>query len=184
MDIREKNVPLRMRHADVSRAPRFVVPDGFSIRDYRTGDEKAWVELHLAADRYSEISTGLYWREFGRDEERLKQRQLYLQTDDGTVLGTTSAWVGNEGSERNLGRIHWVAIHPDWQGRGLAKPLLSAACQRLSELGHTGSYLMTSSARVPALRLYLAFGFLPWPRNGEEQEAWEQLKPWLEGDRG
>jgi GNAT superfamily N-acetyltransferase len=52
-----------------------------------------------------------------------------------------------------------VAILPDYQGRGLSKPLLSQALRRLWELGHTRAYLTTSAERMVALRLYERFGF-------------------------
>lgn len=183
MDIRERNAPLAMWHDDIGRAPRFELEEGFRLRGHEAGDDCAWVDLHLAADRYSEISPDLFWNEFGRDESALRQRQLYLLAGDGQVIGTASAWFGSEALGRHLGRIHWVAIHPDWQGRGLAKPLLSAACRRLAALGHRESYLKTSSARVEAINLYLSFGFRPKAMKPEDGQAWEELKPWLKRAR-
>ncbi len=55
-------------------------------------------------------------------------------------------------------RIHWVAIAPAYQGRGLAKPLVAAACLRLRALGHVWAYLTTSTSRLPAVSLYTKFG--------------------------
>lgn len=58
------------------------------------------------------------------------------------------------------GRLHWLAIHPDWQGRGLAKPLISAALTLLAQ-HHDSAYLMTQIERQAAIHLYQKFGFEP-----------------------
>jgi len=73
------------------------------------------------------------------------------------------------------GRVHWMAILPEYQGRGLGKVLLTTICRRLSDLGHKQAYLHTSVARIPALKLYLRFGFEPAVRNAEEQAAWQNV---------
>jgi ribosomal protein S18 acetylase RimI-like enzyme len=68
-----------------------------------------------------------------------------------------------------------VAIIPERQGRGLAKALLSATCMRLRELGHTRLYLTTETPRLPAIALYLKFGFRPEIRNEADRRAWENV---------
>lgn len=57
-----------------------------------------------------------------------------------------------------MGRIHWLAIDPDSQGSGLAKPLLhSALIQLKSEFAQ--AYLHTSAKNEKAIALYLDAGF-------------------------
>jgi GNAT superfamily N-acetyltransferase len=73
------------------------------------------------------------------------------------------------------GRVHWMAILPEFQGRGLGKALLSTICHRLRELGHERAYLHTSAARIPAIKLYLKFGFEPMIRNAEERAVWKEV---------
>ena len=105
----------------------------------------------------------------------LNQRQLYLLEESGQVIGTGTAWFNDNFQGQRFGRIHWVALLPERQGRGLAKPLMSALCRRLRELGHTRAYLSTSSARVPAIRLYRQFGFIPLAEGEQQAAAWRRL---------
>ena len=63
--------------------------------------------------------------------------------------GTTTAWYNEDYRGLPFGRVHWVAIVPEMQGRGLAKPIMSAVCHRLRELGHGRAYLTTTTVRIP-----------------------------------
>jgi len=73
------------------------------------------------------------------------------------------------------GLVHWVAIVPEEQGKGLANPLMMAVCNRLKELGYNRAYLNTSTARLPAVSLYLNFGFMPEINNDRDKQVWEHV---------
>lgn len=138
-----------------------ILPPGYAIRPYQPGDESAWVAVHRLADPCQPSSLALFEQQFGGARNELPRRQLYLVDAAATVIGTASAWFGSPAGAGTWGRVHWVAIVPAEQGRGLAKPLLHAVLRRLLELGHHQAYLTTSTARLPALNLYFACGFLP-----------------------
>jgi GNAT superfamily N-acetyltransferase len=135
------------------------VPTPFAVRPYQPGDEAAWLAIHRAADAYNTFRDDTFAAQFGTDMDLLRRRQLYLLDGAARPVGTASAWFHPEAPA--LGRVHWVAILPECQGRGLAKPLLAQVCRRLRELGHTRAYLTTSTLRVPAICLYFALGFRP-----------------------
>lgn len=135
------------------------VPTPYAVRAYEPGDEAAWLAIHREADLYNTFRDGTFAAQFGSDSALLRRRQFYLLDGAGCPVGTASAWFHPE--DASLGRVHWVAILPELQGRGLAKPLLSQVCRRLRELGHTRAYLTTSTIRVPAICLYFALGFRP-----------------------
>lgn len=158
--------------------PVFELPENVHLAWYQAGDEQHWLAIHIAADQFNTFSLKLYQREFGTDAALLAQRQCFLVDQAGRYLGTTTAWVDDRfGAE--YGRIHWVAIVPEAQGSGLAKPLLRSACLRLRELGHTRAYLLTSTARIPALNLYLRFGFKPHISGETDRERWELVRDLL-----
>jgi len=133
MTIMQQNLTIHMIRTDLSGLPHFDLPPGFALRWYKPGDDRTWCRIHLAADRYNPISPDLFHGEFGWDDARLQARQCYLLSPDGGAVGTATAWLDDDYYGERYGRIHWVAILPDWQGRGLAKPLLSSACARLQE---------------------------------------------------
>lgn len=154
-----QNVPLVMVRDSLEGIPKHGLPAGYSLRGYQPGDEQLWEEIHLLADPYSTITTDLFQREFGTDEAVLAERQFYLLDAEGQAIGTATAWFDDNFRGCAYGRVHWVAIVPRYQGRGLAKPLMTAVCRRLRELGHERAYLTTATARIPAIGLYKQFGF-------------------------
>lgn len=155
--------------------PVFVLPAGFQLRWYVPGDETLWMEIHLKADPYNQITPELFQQQFGSDTVQLAKRQCYLIAPDGKAIGTATAWLGKDPEVKGFGRVHWVALLPEYHGRGLSKPLLGAVCARLRELGHGRAYLNTSAQRKAAVGLYLRFGFKPWIRNENERKIWDQL---------
>ena len=104
------------------------------------------------------------------------ERQFYLCDGQRRTLGTATAWVNDDFPAENWGRVHWVAILPAAQGRGLSKPLLSVCVQRLGELGCEGAYLTTSTVRLPALNLYLRFGFRPHIARERDVRGWRLVR--------
>ncbi len=172
----KQNVPIAMIRPDLENIPQYNLPTGYSLRPYRPGDEQNWVKIQAAADRYNEITPPLFVQEFGRNQSAPAERQLYICDSEGMAVGTATAWFNNNYQGQLFGRVHWVAIVPNRQGGGLAKPLMTAVCHRLQELGHTQAYLTTSTARIPAINLYLQFGFSPQIENAEDVEVWRNLQ--------
>ena len=164
-----------MIRENLDEIPSFELPPFFSIKWYEPGDEKRWVEIQKRADQYNTITLELFDREFNRDTESLAQRQCFLIDTQGTPIGTATAWFDNNHNGLPHGRLHWVAIVPEFQGQGLAKPLLTTVCQRLSELGHRRTYLNTSPRRIPAINLYLEFGFVPEIKDIHDSQVWDDI---------
>jgi len=166
---------IAMQRTDLCERPLVSVPEGFTVRGYRPGDEAAWRAIHEVADPRHAFTAATFGEQFGTDVATLAARQCYLTTNDGTSVGTATAWFGDGRWGEATGRVHWMAIVPEYQGRGLARPLLSIVLDRLVELDHERAYLTTSTARIPAVNLYLKFGFVPALRCPEERDRWCRL---------
>ena len=121
------------------------------------------------------MTPDLFEKQFGTDTQLLSERQCFLCHGKDNIIGTATAWLDNH-TGKSPGRIHWVAIIPQQQGNGLAKPLLTLICKRLKELGHSKTYLTTQSVRIPAINLYAKFGFAPVIGTDGDREIWEKLQ--------
>ena len=172
----EEIVPVAMRREDLVGFPGYELPGGYAFRRYRPGDEKVWTDIWSRADRYGLINPGVFRREFGTDEAVIAERQCYLLGPDGVEIGTATAWLPDDSHGPACGRVHWVAIVPEMQGKGLANPLMTMVLTRLRELGHARANLNTESVRKVAIRLYVKFGFLPEVRSETERLAWREVR--------
>ena len=146
--------------------------EGYSVRSSREGDRENWLLIQKAAEDSLESKEELFAKEFGIDSVELRRRQFYICNEAGKAVATITAWRNGHFSDDNYGCVHWVAVEPGSQGRGLSNMLVSACLMRLKEMGYDGAYLNTASARIPALALYLKFGFVPYARDEREVEAW------------
>jgi GNAT superfamily N-acetyltransferase len=156
--------------------PVFPLPAGFSLRFHRPGDDATWTRIQQQAERYHDVKSELFQREFGEGEAQLSQRQLFLCDATGREIGTGTAWFNDDYHGKAWGRIHWVAVTADHQGRGLGGALVSALCQRFIELRHIRACLTTESIRLPAINLYLSFGFQPEIKHEADRREWEVLR--------
>ena len=109
------------------------------------------------------------------------------------LVGVATLWMGDTfGSLWE--RVHWVAVHPDHQGKGLAKCMVARMLQLYRELGcETPVYLTSQTKSYRAVRIYKQMGFVPYmgekpvnwpfqsdlPQNSFEAEnnaAWELIR--------
>lgn len=175
-----ENISVGMTRPNFDNLPTFDVPKPFALRRYQPEDEKAWLAIHIQADPYNTFTEESFYKGFGRDEKLWRENQFYICDENNHPVGTATAWsVQKEEHPSPQGLVHWVAIYPQYQGKGLSKPLMSAVCHRLKERGFDCAYLNTSSGRLPAIALYLAFGFVPYLRKPEEREVWSYIKQQL-----
>ena len=174
MDVTRKYIDVRMNRENLDDIPDCALPTGYSIRWFQHGDRDVWLRIQSLADEYNEVTPALFEEEFGTDAKLLSERQCFLCDSDHNAIGTASAWFGGHG-EKALGRIHWVAIVPEHQGKGLAEPLLAAVCNKLKSLGHNKTYLTTQTCRIPAINLYAKFGFAPVMDSDRSRKIWNEL---------
>lgn len=179
MSIVERNISVHMIRDSLDDIPNYPLPIDYSARWYRPGDERLWVDVWSRAEEYLEITHELFVEQFGSHAQPLAERQCFLCDTRGEAIGTATAWFDDDYCGRPYGKLHWVAIVPEAQGRGLAKPLLSIVLNRMAELGHARCYLGTSTARIPAVNLYCKFGFVPHVRNADDLAVWREMRSWV-----
>ena len=60
------------------------------------------------------------------------------------------------------GELGWVAARPAHAGRGLGTTVCAAVVKRFVNAGYKRIYLLTDDWRLPALKVYLKLGFVPF----------------------
>ena len=180
MNIIERDEQVVMANERLADVPQFAMPARYGLRWYQPGDVDTWVDMHRGIHDQIKVDSALFVREYGDDEERLATCMAFLLNPWKEPIGTITAWADDKFNNAEYGRIHWVVIVPEEQGKGLSKPMMSAACQRLLKLGHERAYLVTSTGCVPAINMYRQFGFVPMIKEGSDQlQYWRELAPHL-----
>ena len=155
------------------------LPEGYHFRTYQPGDDAIWMELMYAAEPFFVVKPELFEEQFGSQRKDLAGRMFYVDSDQGETVGTATAWWQPDWRESgDWGMVHWVAVHPDHQRRGLAKPLVARVLHRMAQ-EHQRAFLGTSTGRVFAIKTYLDYGFAPDPSELQKPEilaAWQQLE--------
>ncbi len=172
--------PVQMIRPHMRDIPPTPLPDGFSMRAMRPEEIGLWTDIQRDAEQFIEdIDDELFMDEFGDDLEAMRWRCFLLVDADGVALGTISAWYSRDFKGQDYGRIHWFAVRPAYQGRGLGRAALSHAMERLAEW-HERAWLATSTGRLAAIKLYLDFGFVPDLEPDGAREAWRDVASHLD----
>lgn len=137
-----------------------VPPEGVRLRGWRPGDEAAWAALeHEIGDFGSPEEARAYFvRTYCGQPDAPGRRCLFAEDGEGRVLGTCTAWRDPRGEEE-IASLHWLAVSPGAQGRGLGKALCRAALEVFRDLGEFPVYIHTQPWSWKALLLYVREGF-------------------------
>lgn len=173
-----KSMEVTMTRSDLKDIPQYSLPEGFSIEFFEDGDQADWVHVETVTDEFE--SEDAAWtrfnREFGPHLAEFSTRCLFLKNDKKEIIATTTVWYGRlEEGEEPIGRIHWVSMLPEYQGQGLAKPLLTAAMNLLAKY-HDQAYLDSETKNDRAINMYLSYGFEPLIRTEEDLKAWRMIE--------
>ncbi|MBX3001876.1 MAG: GNAT family N-acetyltransferase [Caldilineaceae bacterium] len=158
------NVDVHMICDPIGAFPARVLPPGYRFRAYRPGDEITWTAIQRAAEPFFAIEETLFRQEYGDDDGILSERMVFVESADGTPVGTITAWWKDDWQGRGeWGQIHWVAVHPHHQRQGISGAMMTEAMQ-LMQRWHKRAMLGTATGRVWAIKVYLDFGFRPDPK--------------------
>lgn len=160
--------------ARIDRLGTAPMPEGIRLRCFQAGDVDTWTRIQESTGIYDPMPPDLFRREFGTDYRALARRQVYALNPAGIEVGTATAWFPQP-PLGTCGRVHWVAVRPTDQRRGIGAALTIRASQILASLGHAEAYLTTASGNHPAISLYASLGFAPLIRGQADGEAWRTI---------
>ncbi|MFH1613485.1 MAG: GNAT family N-acetyltransferase [Planctomycetota bacterium] len=171
----QSKVRISMIRGTLDDLPQYNLPPLYTSRMYRPGDMDTWIQIESAADKYNTFDSQRFHNTFASGIESLPERLCFICAPDGTEIATATAWFDNNYHGRVFGRLHWVAVIPPYQGKGLSKPLVTITLNRLRQLGYTQAVVTTQPYRIPAINLYLKFGFLPDITSADDRQNWQNV---------
>ena len=142
------------------------VPEGISLRTYRSGDAPAWIAAFNAS--FSD-----HWGGFSYSDEswarhatspRFRNEISVVAEAGGIFAGICHCAPSLNPREKGLAHLHILGVHPEFRRRGLGYCLMLEAMGRLRENGFERVELDMDSLNFKALPLYENLGF-------REQEA-------------
>ena len=110
-----------MVNNDLTAVRNYEIPPPFGLEFYREGFEEHWIDIHKLADKYNHVDFDIFNNQFKDFRSELNTRQFYL-TINNEFIGTSTAWNDLDDKYRGYGRIHWLAVIPAYQNRGLGLP--------------------------------------------------------------
>ena len=169
-----REVRLTMVNERLSSSPAVPLPSGFRFRYFADQDQETWINILTQASEFPtlEAAQDRFQTEFTSTLPELGKRAVFLETNEGLPVGTAMGWYNTEFRDGNYGRLHWVSIIPSYQGKGLARPLVTKALKIL-EANHTKAYLTTRPRSYKGIKLYLDYGFKPLTQTEHCREGWD-----------
>lgn len=147
--------------------------DGFQVVRSRDGDVPAVAAVHLATRRhaYADLLPTSVLKQMCMESlvEWWESRLRSAPHPHAMLVGITepqhrdvAGFVhAGPGQEVGVGEIYAIHVHPDNQGRGYGRRLLSAAMQELAKYGHWRGRLWVLEGNLPAQRFYRRLGWAP-----------------------
>lgn len=175
---REKAMPLL----------EFLLPKGYSYKEYTPGDELAWAEIETSVGEFASKEKALaYFKgKYMLYKGDIERRCFFVESPEGRKVATFTLWWGYTGLRRDPW-LHWVAVMPEYQGKLLGKALVYEAMRRFMLIeGDRDIYLATQTWSYKAINIYKKQGFtitgeqdLGGFNNKEYQQAIELLKGYM-----
>ena len=134
-----------------------------------------WCEIECSAGEFlsKKLAKDRFQSEFlATDTFEISSRCFFLFHDNKAVA-TATAWYGEFEGEP-AGRLHWVAVKKEFQGRGFSKIIVSEALSYLREY-YSLAYLTTQPSSFKAIKIYLREGFTPLLESDADKKVWESV---------
>ena len=123
-----------MINSDLNSSSKIILTEGYSIRLFTSGDEYHWARIAYEAEEFSCVEEAMdYFEEhFGPHKATLLDCCFFCCDIHGIPIGSATAWFG-EADGIIQGMLHWVIVSKMHQGKGLCRPLVTAALQKIQQ---------------------------------------------------
>ena len=179
-----KYYELLMKYDDLSTYKKYELPEGFHYEFYKPGDEEEWVHIHIESGEFTSVEKGLkHFHDFyDYFVNQLDKRCVFIvDSNTGEKIGTATISLLEDEEYGYQAAVDWVAIKRSYQGKGLAKPLISKFMDIAKDVGHNKIILHTQTNSWLASKLYLDYGFEIL--NKDEIMGWSILRTIVDHDK-
>ena len=127
------------------------LPEGFQYRPFVPALLEDWITLQMTGSSEEREYLSDYYRRVYEPLADQFAKRWHLLYDGEKMVASCQLWEAYPGYET----IHWLKVHPLYEGRGLGRAILTKTLEN-----HDGEvYLHTQPASYRALKLYRDFGF-------------------------
>jgi len=156
-----KNIIMEISHQDLSLIPEPALPEGYSFCLFEKGMETDWARIETSVLEFENEDNALQY--FNRDyipfEKELEKRCVFIKNNDDLPIATATAWFSDSSSGYQAS-LHWVAVHPNYQGLGLGKAIAQKASRLFIETDKDQDVLLhTQTWSHKAILIYLNMGY-------------------------
>lgn len=155
-----------MRNADITSVKAVDFGD-LVLRTHRAGDESSWEQVIEAAFGHHFSFDFLI-----KSGDYSPDRVFYLWDGERAVATASGVEHPDFAGE---GWFRMVAVHPDYQGKGIGKKICNAVLSDLARRGYKSALLSTDDTRLGAISLYLSLGFEPYLTHSSHHERWQKI---------
>lgn len=155
------------------KLPALSGPDGNGgplVRLAGDGDAGGLARLLGAAFPETEWSVGRVGRDLLGEPT---VASVHVIPGEGQLLATASARYNPVFP--GVGYVHWVGVDPIARGRNLGAAVMADVLARFASDGITSVVLETDDERLPAIRSYLAQGFVPQYSHPDHEARWSAV---------
>jgi mycothiol synthase len=159
---------LRMEKCDLNAVPAYELPAGYTLRNYRRGDEDGLCQVYASCNLGATTPQGV--RASILDDPRFSSGRMFILEKEGVVIGSALAW--REMDDPDHGYLHMLGILPEHRGQRLGYPLTLASIKRTQREGYSTQRLFTDDDRLGALKLYIRLGYRPLITDESHAARW------------
>jgi len=178
----ERLIPqLAMVRRDLANLPPVEVPEPYTLRTFREGDEPAWEEI--IAESFDKPPGEYRFDGLVRNKGLfLPERVFFIVSSVGKPVATATALL-KASDDPIPAALHMVGVLHKHQGKKLGYWASLAAMHQHARDGVEEITLLSDDFRLAAVKTYLRLGFEPCLVHENQRERWPKVFAAL-GDKG
>lgn len=156
------------KHLDASRNP-IPLNESYRIRQYEDTDRAKYFKL-LEISEMGQCPLE-YWEKF------ILPNGFFLveHIPSGDIVGACFASHQSRERHKFAGNLGWLAVDPGHRGNKIGVLLVNSVVNRLQQAGYERIYLETHDFRLPALKIYIDAGWVPFFYADEMNKRWKAI---------